>query len=473
MKNATAILLLLLLTITAKAQSIVGTWYGTINISSVKLNIIYHIQKNGIGFSATMDIPEQGAKGLPMDKVEFSDNIITIEVAQFSMKFKGTFLPDSNKINGTIDQGARSIPLILSPNKIEIVPQKTVARSQDPKDFPYQQEEIKFINTKAGNTLAGTLTMPYDGKASKIVVLITGSGPQDRNEEMKAFNHRPFLVLSDWLTRRGIAVLRYDDRGVGKSTGSAGMNGNATTEDFSDDTEAAVNYIQSRPDLKQLSIGLIGHSEGGMIAPMVASRNPAVKFIVLLAAPGVPISELMLQQTVDQMKLNNLPTDVVKYSTASNKNLYNLIKQHPELSSQQMNDKIDAFLHEDLSAYPKEILGNNSIDDIIKKSAIQTHLPWFHYFLRFTPSDYLKKVTCPVLALNGTLDTQVQEKANLAAIRESLKKGNNKNFQIVPLEGLNHLLQKAQTGAVSEYSQIEETMNPIVLETTANWINKL
>ena len=231
-----------------------------------------------------MDSPDQGARGLPTDKTTVTGNQLTIEASTYKIKYMGTFLPDRPQIKGTFLQGEGSLPLNLGRTQSAVPAAPIVARPQDPKDFPYKQEDVTFTNPKGGNQLAGTLTpLPADGKATKIVILITGSGPQNRNEELTAVNHRPFLVWSDWLTRNGIAVLRFDDRGVAKSTGNFTT---ATSADFADDAEAAVTYIQSRADLKGLSIGLMGHSEGGMIAPIVASRNKAVKFIVLLAAPA-------------------------------------------------------------------------------------------------------------------------------------------------------------------------------------------
>lgn len=298
MKKLNLTLILLLAFTTMQAQNIVGDWYGTLNVQATKLHLVFHISKNAEAYSSTMDSPDQNAFGLATDGTAFSNNQLTIQAAKFGLKYTGTFKADSNNISGTFTQGPVNVPLTLSHEKpTAALPPE--ARPQDPKDFPYKQEQVYFINSKAGDKLAGTLTLPA-GKVSKVVVLISGSGPQDRNEEVKQFNHRPFLVWSDWLTRQGIAVLRYDDRGIGHSTGNFNL---ATSADFADDAEAAVNYIKSRADLKNLSVGLMGHSEGGMIAPVVASRNKQVDFIVLLAGPGTPITELMLQQSADQARL--------------------------------------------------------------------------------------------------------------------------------------------------------------------------
>jgi alpha-beta hydrolase superfamily lysophospholipase len=356
------------------------------------------------------------------------------------------------------------MPLTFLRNEVATNPVAKI-RPQDPKDFPYKQEEVAFDNTKGGDRLAGTLTMPADGKASKIVILITGSGPQDRNEEL--MGHRPFLVWSDWLTRHGIAVLRYDDRGIGKSTGNFGL---ATSADFADDAEAAVNYILSRPDLKNLSIGLMGHSEGGLIAPMVASSNKAVKFIVLLAGPGVPTEQLMVKQTADLMV--GAPPNVVARYADRNKKLYDIVIQNPTLSTVQLQQVILKALYQDMRDHP-----NEGTDSATVKSLAQAYAPllapWMRYFLAVDPAVYLTRVKCPVLALDGTKDLQVNAEANLAGIKTSLQEAGNKHFEVITLDGLNHLFQKAGTGAVSEYSQIEETVDPLALDKVTAWINQL
>lgn len=449
-----------------QAREIAGTWYGTLEIQTHKLRIVFHITKTGDVYSSTMDSPDQNAKGIAMDKTTVAGNSVTIEMTQMRMKYTGTYFADSNKINGTFNQGPMSLPLALSPKAPETGKAEHAARPQDPKNFPYKREEVTFTNPKAGNTLAGTLTMPESGRASKIVVLITGSGPQNRDEELQPFNHRPFLVWSDWLTRNGIAVLRFDDRGVGAS---GGVFGTATTADFADDAEAAVRYIQSRPDLKNMAIGLMGHSEGGMIAPMVAARNSAVKFIVLLAGPGVPISELMVQQTSDQARLSGAPADEIAQTAAVNKKLYAAIAQWKDLPGDTLIAKMEVMANSELSKLGEAKTDEGTVKNMVMKAAS----PWFRYFVTFDPSAYLTKIKCPVLALNGTLDMQVQSSANLAGISSCLKKAGNKRVEIVPMEGLNHLFQKATTGSMTEYGEIAETVNPAALNKVSDWINKL
>jgi pimeloyl-ACP methyl ester carboxylesterase len=337
-------------------------------------------------------------------------------------------------------------------------------RPQDPTSFPYKREEVLINNTKSNVQLAGTLTIPSNSKVSKIVILITGSGPQNRNEEV--LNHRPFLVWSDWLTRNGIAVLRYDDRGVEKSTGKFST---ATTFDFADDVEAAISFIRSRQDLNKLSIGLIGHSEGGLIASMVASRNKDVKFIVLLASPGIPMYEIPLQELVALNHLAGVPDSAINQAVAFNRKYFELIMQSSSLSTGQLKNQVDTLLYHALLNHHLD----QSKRDSIKQRYESLLTPWIRTIVKLNSANYLVKVKCPVLALNGTKDMQVNSQVNLAGIAKALDQGGNKQYKVIPLEGLNHLLQKAKTGNKTEYAQISETINPITLTIVSHWINAL
>lgn len=465
MKSIYSTIALILLGSTLLAQEPIGTWYGTLNIQGTSLPLVFHITKTGSEYATTMDSPQQGAKGMPTSKTTFTNKTLTVEASSIGMKYTGTYVPDSNKINGTFQQGPIHTALALS-TKAENASAAPQTRPQDPKDFPYKQEEVTFTNTTAGNNLAGTLTLPANGKADKIAILITGSGPQNRNEEL--FNHRPFLILSDYLTRQGIAVLRYDDRGIGKSTG---VFSKATTADFADDAEAAVKYILSRPDLKNMAIGLIGHSEGGMVAPIVASRNPNVKFVVLMAGPGIPITQLLSRQIGDAMKLSGAPSDEVAQKMASNLKVFTVMNDVKDLPLQHAAPEVELAIRKELDLEPLEKLDRTAKESIVQRTLNQYKTPWFRYFISFDPAIYLTKVKCPVLALNGTLDFQVESTANLAGIKTGLQKAGNKRFEIVPMEGLNHLFQKANTGAESEYGNIEETLNPAALQKISSWVN--
>lgn len=466
MKKIIFILILLAASFNLKAQDVTGDWYGAINIAGARLHLVFHISRSGDSYSTIMDSPDQKATGLATDKTTVSNNTVNIEANKFDIKYTGTYKPDSSLISGRFLQGATNTPLILTHKQ----PTDGGKRPQDPTTFPYKQEEVTFPNTKAGNILAGTLTTPSNGKASKIVVLITGSGPQNRDEELQGMNHRPFLVLSDWLTRNGIAVLRYDDRGVGRSTGNFN---NATTADFADDAEAAVAYIQSRPDLNKLAIGLVGHSEGGMIAPMVAARNNAVKFMCLLAAPGVPMIELGLQQQKDQLRIAGAKPEAMKRSAAFLQKLFNTILDNSQLNADQLKATATAMLMQELGTFPAKTFATESKEAMVSRITTQFLTPWYRYALSLKPADYLTKVKIPVLAINGTLDIQVESVANLAGIKAALQNAGNTNHQEVALPGLNHLFQQAKTGSINEYVEIQETMNPAALKKLFAWINEL
>ena len=450
------------------AQGILRDWYGILNVSGTSLHLVFHISKVADKYSTTMDSPDQGARGLPLDSTQVNGNDVTIIGSKYGLVYTGTFSADSDKIFGTFKQRAFSTALTLFPNKESAVADKAKIRPQDPKDFPYKQEEVRFVNPVGQDTLAGTLTLPSDGKASRIVILITGSGPQNRNEEL--LDHRPFLVWSDWLTRNGIAVLRYDDRGIAKSTGNFKT---ATSADFADDVEAAIKYINSRADLQQISIGLMGHSEGGMIAPMVASLDKDVKFIILLAGPGVPIVDLMLKQNEDQMRLAGTTKAVMEKALLDTKALYKVIVENAAMPTAEVKKKVDTLLYRQLKPIADANHGKPSVEENINTTDRVLLSPWFRYFLAFDPRNYLAKVKCPVLALNGSLDMQVNAAANLASIQQTLTANGNKQVQIVEFPGLNHLFQPAKTGSVAEYSQIETTVDPVVLSKVSEWINKL
>lgn len=470
MKRLLSTLGLMVLVLSSFAQDIVGDWYGVLKVPGAQLNIVYHFTKNGDIYSGTMDSPDQKAFGIKIEKVEFSNNKLELNVSILNMKYVGTYLADSNKISGKFSQGPFNTTLDMKREKGNQVSAASAVRPQDPVSFPYKREEVTFTNPKAGNTLAGTLTMPENGKVSKIVILVTGSGPQNRNEDLGPMNHRPFLVWSDWLTRQGIAVLRYDDRGIAKSTGNFQT---ATTADFADDAEAAVAFIRSRADLKSLSIGILGHSEGGMVAPIVAARNKEVKFIVSLAGPGIPISELMVQQNDDILRLSGVSDSVIENATVTNRKIYELVNANKDLSPSSLKLKIGDVLEQQLKAHPQEGLDDEKKKEYLDMISTTVMAPWFRYFIGVKPVDYWSKVKCPVLALNGTLDVQVKAEPNLAAIKSILQKNGNKKVETVALPGLNHLFQKAVKGSVAEYEQIEETVNPAALTKVSNWINQL
>lgn len=450
------------------SQEISGTWNGLLEVPGAKLRVVFHVESDGDAYTTKMDSPDQGAFGLATDETTWENGTLTIKASALGMIYEGKWDEETEGLSGTFKQGGGAFPLNLSREEVKKEDKKPEPRPQDPTDFPYEQEEVNFNVPQGGHTMTGTLTIPSDGNFEQVVVLISGSGPQNRNEEL--LNHRPFLVLSDHLTRQGIAVLRYDDRGVGESTGDYGT---ATSRDFANDAAAAVAYLASRSDMKDKKIGLAGHSEGGMIAPMVASENETVDFIALLAGPGIPIPELMLLQTDKIAEANGGSEEEREANKRASAKAFSLVKEHANASKEELAKILTSFLEEEFATMPEE--QKNEIGDkgLFIQQQIKTLLsPWFRYFLSFEPDDYLSKVHCPVLAVNGELDLQVTSKENLKGIQKSLEKAGNRQVTIHEFKQLNHLFQTATTGSPSEYGEIAETWNPEALSFISDWILK-
>ncbi len=464
------IISLIVLAFQGHANDIIGEWSGTLEVQGTPLTIIFHIAEEDGIYKTTMDSPDQGAKGLPTDETTFENQKLSISSEKMYMLYEAELNKEGNELTGTFNQGPMELPLNLTKAEGE---GRSNLRPQDPVDFPYIQEEVTFKNKTGGNhQLAGTLTMPENNKFEKVVILVSGSGPQNRDEEVAQFNHRPFLVLSDHLTRNGIAVLRYDDRGVNESEGDYRT---ATSKDFASDVDAAVSYLCNRKDMKNKQIGIAGHSEGGMIAPIVASENKAVDFIVLLAGPGTAIPELLMAQSEKIGKAEGAPPAVLEANAKILGPAYDYIKSNPTHDKDQLSKSLFQIIDDNFDFFPEETKKEIGAD---RKSFIESQVntltsDWFLYFLRFEPAQYLSKVKCPVLAINGSLDLQVPAKENLAAIKAALKKAKNKQVTIKEFENQNHLFQEAKTGAPSEYKTIEETFNEGTMEYISNWINKI
>tara|TARA_R110002049_G_scaffold303713_3_gene498243 strand:- start:26 stop:1123 length:1098 start_codon:yes stop_codon:yes gene_type:complete len=348
-----------------------------------------------------------------------------------------------------------------------LVTNAQVNRPQEPKaPFNYIAEDIYFTNYKADSIkLAGTLTLPRNKKNPVVAILISGSGPQNRNSELKPFNHSPFLVLSDYLTNHGIAVLRYDDRGIAESEGNYKT---ATSFDFASDVEAAIAYLKTRNDINTDKIGLIGHSEGGLIAPIVASRNKNVAFVVLLAGTGVNGAIVLETQARRAAELAGVP----KLQLDENEKLTNMIYGIvlSETDEDTIKTKITKSLNDFKVNNPTSPLVPYISDAMIQQQLSVLKSKWLISFIRTEPKCFLQKTTCPVLALNGSKDFQVLPRINLEGIKNGLEIAGNEDVTIMELEGLNHLFQTAETGSMQEYSAIEETFSPMALEIIKDWI---
>ncbi|HEY7545082.1 MAG TPA: alpha/beta fold hydrolase [Blastocatellia bacterium] len=466
---ALATLLISQLSLFSLAQSqpdVRGRWEGAITLPNGELDFqVNFARKEDGSWTGTIDIPSQGAKDLPLVSVSVSASAISFALADVpgDPTWKGKLSEDGKTIAGDFSQGGQTFPFKITKktttsSQTANAPAKPaeVKHPQEPqKPYPYDEEDVTYENAKGGVRLAGTLTLPRAKGPFAAVLLITGSGAQDRNEAL--LGHKPFLVLADHLTRRGIAVLRVDDRGVGGSTGKVAES---TSDDFAGDVLAGIEYLETRKEIDPKKIGLIGHSEGGLIAPIVASRSKDVAFIVLMAGPGLTGEEIIYLQSALIARANGAKDEMIAQNRLIQEKTFAVIKQE-----------------KDNSLAEKKLLEiNGATTEEQQKAAAPRIRPylstWFRYFLTYDPIPFLKQVRCPVLAINGELDLQVPYKENLAAIEAALKAGNNKDHTAISLPGLNHLFQNCKTGSPDEYAKIEETIAPVALQAISDWILK-
>lgn len=445
-----------------EASSLVGIWVGVLKVPAQSITLVFSIIEEKGALKGTIGSPDQGAMDIPLSVVSMKNGAIKLESAAIGAAFTGGFSAGGSRIDGTWAQGGAKFPLSLE--KKEVVP--VVLRPQEPKPpFPYSTEEAVIENAKAGVRLAGTLVIPKTaGKSFPAVVFATGSGPQNRDEEL--LGHKPFLVIADYLARRGIASLRFDDRGVGASTGDFSS---ATSLDFADDVEAAFEYLASRPEAKAGAVGILGHSEGGLLAPIVASRNARVSFVVLLAGPGLDGERLLFLQGAAIARAGGSSEAEIEGALAVNRVLYGLAKGPGEGAAlaARVKEAYLGWLDSNASMKAEDrAQARRSADGAVA----QLVSPWFRTFLRLDPAAYLAKLRVPLLALNGSKDLQVPPAEDLAGIRAALGAGANPKSALVELPGLNHLFQHAATGSPSEYASIEETFAPEALKAIGDWI---
>ncbi len=459
-------LVFIISTLSIAQQDLSGIWAGKLDLlNSVKLTVAFNLTKDDAGnYKATLDSPDQGTMGIPTESTMINGDSILIKIPVVQGFYSGKIFYDEMKINGKWSQGGMSLNLTLK--KVEKLEGRN--RPQEPKEpFPYNSEEVLFENEVDGVVLAGTLTFPKEGNNFPAVVMISGSGGQDRNEEL--LGHKPFLVISDYLTQNGIAVLRFDDRGIAQSTGN---HETATSEDFAKDVLAAVNFLKTRKEIDKTKIGLIGHSEGGMIAPLVAVQTSDVAFIVMMAGLGIPGDSILYLQGELFQRAEGMPEEEIMKSLKMQRELFSIIKNSN--NDEGLDNELKEIFNKEYAAMTEEEKNKLGDPEVYLNMQVKTLTsPWFKYLLRFDPAPVLEKVKCPVIAINGEKDLQVPPKENLSAIETALKKGGNSNFEIIELKGLNHLFQKSETGKISEYGQIEETISPLALQTMLDWIKKI
>ena len=471
MKKYISAILFTFLAITAIAQPVskfAGTWQGVLNVGA-ELRIVFHIKEDGKGgFISTADSPDQSAYGLTCDKTTVNDNEVTISMNDLNASYNGRLVNDST-IEGIFTQGAE-LPLTLKKTvKSENKERKRPQTPQPP--YPYTSVEVEYRNADKTLSYGATITIPEGNGPFPAAVLITGSGPQNRDEEI--LGHKLFAVIADHLTRKGFIILRVDDRGIGKSTGEFKK---ATSEDFASDVSSSVDYLLSRPEADPKKIGLIGHSEGGMIAPMVAVQRKDISFIVLLAGPGVQIMELMAEQNEAIAR----SAGVSDKALTEIKPLYRVVVKSilEAADSASAINRTSGIIENWYVNKDKNVLEELNMATAEQRNKYVTEMvkglqsPWFRYFLRFDPGKYLEQLKCKVLALNGDRDVQVISRQNLPGIDAALKKSHSKNYEIKELAGLNHLFQSCKKCTVQEYGELEETISPVALDMISKWMEK-
>lgn len=432
-----------------------GTWQGALETPELRLRLQLHISHDDKKqLVAALDSLDQGANGLPASNVSQKDAVVHFEIPGVGGIYEGTINAAKDTLSGTWTQSdvPQKLNFVRQDQPLEIV------RPQDPvKPYPYVEEDVSFSNAKANDSLAGTLTMPRTGGPFPTVLLLAGSGPHDRDETLAG--HRPFLVLADALTRSGFAVLRYDKRGIAASTGDYNS---ATTEDFASDAEAAVAFLRTRHDLNMKKFGIIGHSEGGLIGSIVAVRNPQqVSWLVLLAAPALKGEEALLLQSKLIAQAGGLGDEQITASLAFDRKAYSLVREEhdPAALQKKLNELVKA----------------SGMSGALPPPALQSQIrmissPWFRFYLDYDPIPNLKKITCPVLALDGEKDLQVPSTENLPAIQAAFEAADLKDFEVAEMPGLNHLFQDSETGSPAEYGVIQETIAPEALTKIISWI---
>jgi hypothetical protein len=451
------------------SQTIIGSWHGILVAGPQKLKIVFHVRRDSLKvYHSVFDSPDQGAFGIPCSETNVKGDSIEVLIQAIRAGYRGKWDGKDN-FSGYFFQVGHNFPMDLSRLTDTAV---SMARPQTPKPpYPYIIEDLEYDNPVNGIHYSGTITYPKSGAPFPAVLLITGSGQEDRDETI--FGHKPFAVIADYLTRRGFAVLRVDDRQIGKSTGDLSKS---TTLDFSKDVETSFQQLQNRKDVDQNKIGLIGHSEGGLIAAMVAAENPNVRFIILLAGPGLKGADLLALQTQALDRSMGVPEEMVSAEKELRSRLVKALLSSGN-STIQTENAWKSFLSWRKNTNPELVsaMGMNADSaarDFIQSFLVGLNKPWMLYFLQTDPAAYLVKLRCEILALNGSKDVQVVADPNLTAIDLALKKSGATVYSTQKLIGLNHLFQHCKTCTIQEYGQLEETFSPEALQIMGDWLDK-
>ncbi len=467
--NKILLFLMLFLSLSVEAQSpFAGNWEGKLNVGP-GLRIIFHVTEDAAGnYTTTMDSPDQGATGLAVEKTEVKGDSLFLNIAVVGGKYAGK-LSDGKTLSGELHQGQHAMAL----NLVKTENTSAYNRPQTPKGpFSYKSEEVTYTNADNSISYGATITIPQGNGPFPAILLITGSGPQNRDEEI--FEHKPFAVLADALTNDGFVVLRVDDRGTGKTTGSFMT---ATTEDFVQDARTSLQYLQNRKEVNTKKAGLLGHSEGGLIAEIIAASNKNIDFIVLTGAPGIPIPQLMAEQNEQVL----LKAGMSKELTTKYLGLYKDICHAVTTTSDREQAK--KMIAETVKTWRSHtdsltVMATTGIHDeaseqkLIDRMTAEFTRPWTRQFLSYDPQSYIRKISCKVLAIGGEKDIQVVSAGNLAGIKAALEKSKSKSYEVKELPELNHLMQTCITCTIDEYKQLEETISPLAINTIKDWLDK-
>ncbi len=459
--------LVIFLNANAQQHDIAGLWEGKLS-AGTDIRIVFHFTKNADKtYSAIMDSPDQGAKGIVCNNVQFLNDSVSLEISSIKGSFKGTLMADS-LIDGRWQQGPASLPLKIK----KVLRVSHANRPQTPQPpFSYNNEEVEYDNADKSIHFGASFTFPTSGGPFPAILMITGSGQQDRDETI--FEHKPFAIIADYLTKAGYAILRVDDRGVGKTTGDIQS---ATSMDFANDAEVGLNWLKSRKEADKSKIGLLGHSEGGLIAAIIAARNNNIAFVIMLAGPGINGADLLTGQMGAIVKSAGVSPEATEAYKIVYKNSINFTITEKDSSSAYAK-AYPAYVEwkKKQSAGILSALGITS-DEANDKKMIGTMVaqfgkPWMKYFLSSDPAPMIEKFSCKVLALNGSKDIQVLPDSNLEGIRLALTKSKTKVFEVKKLEGLNHLFQHCKTCLPSEYGTLEESFAPEALTILREWLD--
>ena len=424
------------------AQDITATWYGNPDLGGRRMRINFRFTETNGAYSGAMQSPDQSGQWVPFEAVTFDGGVLKTTIPAIGFTYEGR--PEGGRLVGAFTQMGRTFPLEMTREEIDL------NRPQEPKPkYPYDIAGVTFRNEEAGITLAGTLTVPWGKGSFPAVILISGSGPQNRDSEL--FQHKPFWIIADRLVQQGIAVLRYDDRGVGDSEG---VYATATFDDFASDASSALAWLKNQPKIDASKAGAIGHSEGGAIVLMLAAEHEPA-FIVSLAGPGIVGLDVSVQQGIAMMRAYGASEeDAIQYGQMNERIMQEMLKFEDPAERRQ---HITALLAGTPLAGQEDALLSQLTPEIVS-------------LLRFDPAAYYPRIECPVLALNGEKDVQVVASPNLEGIRSGITANGNDRVTVKAYLGLNHLFQPAETGLPTEYGEIEITFSGEVIQDIADWI---